>query len=77
MTRAEAVTILRNEQPHCGDRIAFSESEKYEALNMAIKALEQQTCNNCKFNEETNGMNCYECVKGISDNFEALESDEQ
>ena len=41
MTRSEAVTILRNEQPHCGDKIAFSEAEKYEALNMAIEALEQ------------------------------------
>ena len=45
---------------------------------MAIEALEQQTakCDNCKYSEETDGMNCYECLKGMSDNFEALDQDE-
>ena len=44
MTRAEAIMILKNEQPHCGKRALFPEEKKYEAYDVAIKALEQQTC---------------------------------
>ena len=44
MTRDEAIMILKNEQPHCGKRALFPEEKKYEAYDVAIKALEQQTC---------------------------------
>lgn len=35
-------------------------------------ALEQQPnrCDSCTHSEEQDGSNCYECVKGIVDNFE-------
>ena len=39
MTREEAIMILKNEQPHCGEKITFTESEKYDAYNLAINAL--------------------------------------
>ena len=66
-----------------------------EALEMAIKALEQEEarehmdmliahkdkalkthpyferCNCCIHSEEQDGSSCYECVKGMADNFEA------
>lgn len=42
MTREEAIIILQNEQPHCGKKLIFTEEEKYEAYNMALKALEQE-----------------------------------
>lgn len=74
MTRAEAIKIL-----NASDYLWLRPTEnEFDALNMAIDALEQQTakCDNCKFNEETDGMNCYECLKGMSDNFEALDQDE-
>lgn len=42
MTKKEkAIIILKNEQPHCGEKFTFTEEEKYEAYNLAIKALEQ------------------------------------
>ena len=44
MNREEAIIVLKNEQPHCGKKVLFSEEEKYEAYNMAIKALEQEPC---------------------------------
>ena len=50
MTREEAIMVLKNEQPHCGKKALFPEEKKYEAFNVAIKALEAElatkTCNN-------------------------------
>lgn len=42
MTREEAIVVLKNEQPHCGEKALFSEEKKYEAYDVAIKALEQE-----------------------------------
>lgn len=44
-----------------------------KALNLAIKALEQQSnrCDSCVHSEEQDGSNCYECVKGMADNFKS------
>ena len=44
MTREEAIMVLKNEQPHCGKKALFPEEKKYEAYNVAIKALEQEPC---------------------------------
>lgn len=72
MTREEAVKRFQRMKKILS--IPNSDAARtIEAIDMAIEALQQQTCDKCKFNEETDGMNCYECVKGISDNFEALE----
>lgn len=50
--------------------------EGYEYFQQAIKALEQQPnrCDSCIHSEEQDGSNCYECVKGIADNFEAQQT---
>lgn len=39
----------------------------------ALKDIEQQPnrCDSCTHSEEQDGSNCYECVKGMTDNFEA------
>lgn len=42
MTRDEAIMVLKNEQPHCGKKALFPEEKKYEAYDVAIKALEQE-----------------------------------
>ena len=42
MTREEAIMVLKNEQPHCGKKALFPEEKKYEAYDVAIKALEQE-----------------------------------
>ena len=47
MTREEAIVVLKNEQPHCGEKALFPEEKKYEAYDLAIKALEQEPCDDC------------------------------
>lgn len=42
MTESEAIMIIENERPSCGEKIKFTEEEKYEAYSMAIQALEKQ-----------------------------------
>lgn len=42
MTIEEAVIIMDNEMPSCGDKIAFTSEECYEAYQMAIEALRKQ-----------------------------------
>ena len=42
MTPKEAIEIVENEKPCCGEKLIFTEEERYEALNMAISALEKQ-----------------------------------
>lgn len=75
MTRKEAIKMLNRLLLYC-DECPHGDCENcVEAINMAEDALEQQTCDNCKFNEETDGMNCYECLKGMNDNFEALDQE--
>lgn len=46
MTREEAIVVLKNEQPHCGEKALFSEGKRYEAFDMAIKALEMTETHN-------------------------------
>lgn len=75
MTRQEAIAMIEDDKKRHHDEL----SGRYRAaLTMAIEALQQQTakCDNCKYSEETDGMNCYECLKGMSDNFEALECEQ-
>ena len=40
MTKEKAILIMENEQPHCGGKISFTEEERHEAYDMAIKALD-------------------------------------
>lgn len=42
MTNKEAIMILESIQPSCGEKYSFSESEIYEAIDMAISAIEKQ-----------------------------------
>ena len=63
MTNKEAIMILESVQPSC-EKYSYSESEIYEAIDMAIQALnrviEQPTvaqpkiiyCKDCKFTDE-------------------------
>lgn len=42
MTIQEAIEILKNERPGCGEKAIYTESEKCESYDMAISALEKQ-----------------------------------
>lgn len=48
--------------------------DEIEALDIAIASLKAQSdsnkCDTCIYKFETDGSNCYECVKGIQDNYE-------
>ena len=38
---SDAIMILENEKPHCGEKMIFTEEHRCEAYDMAIQALEQ------------------------------------
>ena len=42
MTNEEAIEILENERPHCGEKAVYTEGERCEAYDMAISALRAQ-----------------------------------
>ena len=42
MTNEEAIEILENERPHCGEKAVYTEGERCEAYDMAISAIRQQ-----------------------------------
>lgn len=42
MTIEEAVRIMENEMPSCGDKLTFTSEEYYDAYRMAIEALHKQ-----------------------------------
>lgn len=41
MTENEAIMVIENERPSCGEKIKLTEEEKCEAYNMTIQALEE------------------------------------
>ncbi|MGN1158344.1 MAG: hypothetical protein ACI4TK_19400 [Agathobacter sp.] len=42
MTAEEAIVILENERPSCGEKVVYPEGERCEAYDMAISALRAQ-----------------------------------
>ncbi|WP_462364713.1 hypothetical protein [Roseburia inulinivorans] len=40
MTESEAIMIIDNKKPSCGEKIIFAEGDRCEAIEMAINALE-------------------------------------
>ena len=71
--KMSSITIIKNKLKR---GLALTQQESWD-LAEYIKALEQQPnrCDSCTHSEEQDGSNCYECVKGISDNFEARPTD--
>ena len=43
MTIQEAIEILKNERPGCGEKVIYTESERCESYDIAISASEKQT----------------------------------
>lgn len=41
MTESEAIMIIDNEKPSCGEKIIFAEGDRCEAIDMAVNALEE------------------------------------
>ena len=81
MTNEEKIKKLKDileEVTETDDSVCYVTSDDTDALKAAIKALEQQPnqCDSCTHSEEQDGSNCYECVKGMADNFEAQQTDE-
>lgn len=61
MTESEAIMIIENERPSCGEKIKFTEEEKYEAYSMAIQALEKQVSKKPDFTEDKEFALCPCC----------------
>ena len=71
MTREEAIAVLENERPACGEKVTYSEGEICEAYEMAIEALRQPerpkgrwvngTCTECGQVDFSKPNFCPEC----------------
>ena len=67
----EAILIMENERPHCGDKLTFTEEERYEAYTWAIGALKELSsaqpeiirCKDCKYYIDNR---CYK-IKALDD----------
>lgn len=44
-----ARAIMENERPGCGEKVTYTESEKCEAYDIAISAIEKQILNKPQF----------------------------
>lgn len=42
MNYEEAIAIMKNERPGCGEKIPYTEEEKCESYDIAISAIEKQ-----------------------------------
>lgn len=74
MTAEEAIEVFKSKLDWAEqNRYPYISENKVKATKLAIKALEQEPnrCDSCIYSEEQDGSNCYECVKGMADNFEA------
>lgn len=61
MNYEEAINILMNERPGCGEKIPYTEGKKCEAYDIAISAIEKQIPNKV---EIWNGQaSCPKCKK--------------
>lgn len=77
MTNEEIIKGLQAVNEHIGKHFNEGGAWMAEFIDNAIKALEQQPnrCDSCTHSEEQDGSNCYECVKGMADNFQAQSTD--
>lgn len=71
------MSIIRNIKHKLKRGFALTMKESWD-LAEYIKVLEKPTnrCDSCIHSEERDGSNCYECVKGMADNFEAQPSED-
>ena len=42
MNNQEAIAIMKNERPGCGEKIPYTEGEKCEAYDISISAIDKQ-----------------------------------
>ena len=77
MTNEEIIKGLQAVNEHIGKHFNEGGAWMAEFIDNAIKALEQKPnrCDSCTHSEEQDGSNCYECVKGMADNFQAQSTD--
>lgn len=67
--------IIETIHPYC-ENILQIKISKEELKQILLNGIQQPNrCDSCIHSEEQDGSNCYECVKGISDNFEAQPTD--
>lgn len=72
MNNQEAIEILKNERPGCGEKIPYTEEEKCESYDIAISAIEKQIPKKpTKTNDETgirytDSYRCPNCGRSFS-----------
>ncbi len=72
MIYQEAIDILMNERPGCGEKVTYTEGERCEAYDIAISAIEKQIPKKpIKTNDETgirytDSYRCPNCGRSFS-----------
>ena len=61
MTREEAIAVLENERPACGEKVTYSEGEICEAYEMAIEALQERPKGRWIFNNRVHYVDECHC----------------
>ena len=61
MTEKNAIEILNNQKPSCGEKMIYPEGERCEAYDMAISALEKQMPKRVDTEEDVAEDMCVEC----------------
>ena len=78
----KVIAEIETEIEHMASRqydynLTLDRQEVLEVLDRyIIEAESVKDCKACRHSEETDGSNCYKCVKGIKDNFEANKGEE-
>lgn len=72
MNNQEAIEIMKNERPGCGEKIPYTEGEKCEAYDIAISAIEKQIPKNIKIKKWSPAIcpSCgYELSESVGDGY--------
>lgn len=68
MIYQEAINILMNERPGCGEKVTYTEGEKCEAYDIAISAIEKQVTKKLEnWNGQTSCPNCKKLYGNFKD----------
>ena len=73
ISREEVMRILKTLYEF--DELKDLKAKQREVMNLPSVTPKPNRCDSCIHSEEQDGSDCYECVKGMADNFEAQPTD--
>ena len=73
ISREEVMRILKTLYEF--DELKDLKAKQREVMNLPSVTPKPNRCDSCTHSEEQDGSNCYECVKGMADNFETQQTE--